>query len=181
MGVQEPLRLNYDTFIDLSMVIYWKILPDGRYDLWGTAGDRSIISLVELSDVPDFETNHKNPLNGVETNDEGETRIAIVAQELAVRLSTDGVNSLVVASANSVTILVANSTRVGFTVRNTSLTATLYLLANTAGGPASLTNHTVALMPQAYYEDPYRYVGDVFGIWGAPIVTGDLALVTEYV
>lgn len=97
-----------------------------------------------------------------------------------VPVTTTGTITSVAATLVSTTFLAANATRVGFAVRNTSLNATLYLLANTAGGVASDTNHTVALIPGAYYEDPYRYIGEVIGVWGPGIMVGELALITEY-
>lgn len=98
-----------------------------------------------------------------------------------IPVPTDGTITSVAANAASVLLLAANANRAGFTVRNTSATAVLYLLANTTGGPASTSNHTVALYPGSYYEDPYRYIGDVFGIWATVILPGDIAMITEFV
>jgi hypothetical protein len=75
------------------------------------------------------------------------------------------------------TVLAANPVRLGFSVRNASAVATLYLKASAAAPPVSATFHTVALVPGAYYEDPYHYVGDVTGVWSSAV--GE-ALVTEY-
>jgi len=94
--------------------------------------------------------------------------------------STTAVVTSVPASLVSVSLLAANANRIGFSIRNTSMNAVLYILANSTGGPASSTNHSVMLLPGAYYEDPYRYVDEVFGIWDAGIMMGELALVTEY-
>jgi len=95
-------------------------------------------------------------------------------------LPKEGAVTSVAASLVPVLLLAANPLRTGFSVRNSSGTATLYLLANTTGGVVSATNHTVAIYPGYYYEDPYRYVGDVYGVWVLGIAPGDLALVTEY-
>lgn len=81
------------------------------------------------------------------------------------------------ASLVAVPILAANASRHGFSVRNNSTTGTLYLKCSAAGGAVSSAFHTVALVPGAYYEDPYHYVGEVTGIWS--IASGE-ALVTEY-
>ena len=67
--------------------------------------------------------------------------------------------------------------RLGWSVRNTSQTDILYVLASPTG-VVSPTFHTVALRPTAYYEDPYHYVGLVTGVWGTG-PSGE-ALVTEY-
>src|SRR5690349_10063738 len=84
----------------------------------------------------------------------------------AARAAT-GALSAVPGSLASVELLAANPDRAGFSIRNTSETATLYVLANTAGGNASPTNHTVAIAAGGYYEDPYNYVGVVAGAWAA--------------
>jgi len=87
----------------------------------------------------------------------------------------------VLASLASVTLLAANSGRSGFTIQNTSATGVLYLLMDTAGGAASLTNHTVALYPGSYYETPYNYAGVVVGLWATVILPADRALITEFI
>jgi hypothetical protein len=91
---------------------------------------------------------------------------------------TTAVISSVAASATSVLLLAANPDRAGFSIRNTSTTVALYVLAN--AGTASSTNHTVMLAPGGYYEDPYNCVDEINGIWAAAPGVGDLALVTEY-
>jgi len=82
------------------------------------------------------------------------------------------------AATSPITLLAANANRIGFSIRNTSASATLYVKASTTAGAVSATFHSVALGPGGYYEDPYRYVGEVDGVWTDP--TGE-ALVTEYV
>jgi hypothetical protein len=82
------------------------------------------------------------------------------------------------ASVAPVVLLAANADRLGFSIRNTSTTDTLYIKASASGGAVSPTYHTVALRPSAYYEDPYHYVGEVTGMWD-PGATGE-ALVDEY-
>lgn len=84
----------------------------------------------------------------------------------------------IAADVNPVVLLAANANRIGFSIRNTSADDTLYVKASAAGGAVSSTYHTVALVPGAYYEDPYGYTGEVSGVW-APAATGD-ALVDEY-
>lgn len=87
----------------------------------------------------------------------------------------------VLANLASVTLLAANPNRSGFTIQNTSATGVLYLLMDSAGSPASLTNHTVALYPGSYYETPYNYAGVVVGLWASVILAGDRALITEFI
>lgn len=91
-----------------------------------------------------------------------------------------GTVTSVAASLVSGDLLAADPIRIGFSVRNTSTTATLYLLASTGGGVASAALHTVGIAPGGYYEDPYRYVGMVVGVWVGALGGGDAALVTSY-
>lgn len=78
-------------------------------------------------------------------------------------------------SASSVTILAANTNRLGATVQNDS-SAVLYLLLGT--GPATTTNYTVRMVQNAYFEVPYDYVGIITGIWASDPNDG-AARVTE--
>ena len=98
----------------------------------------------------------------------------VVVEEIPSK--TSGVTAIPV-SAAPVPLLVASATRLGWSVRNTSTIDTLFVLAS-ASGVVSPTFHTVALRPGAYYEDPYHYTGDVFGIWDA--ATNGEALVDDY-
>ncbi len=75
-------------------------------------------------------------------------------------------------SASSVTVLAANTSRLGATVYNDS-TAILYLKF---GATASTTSFTVKLQADDYYEVPFGYVGILDGIWAS--ATGS-ARVTE--
>lgn len=100
------------------------------------------------------------------------------ATEIIEHPSTGTVTSIP-SAGGSVELLAPNADRSGFSIRNASTTATLYVLCNTAGGAASATNHTFALAPSAYYEDPFNYVGVVNGSWSV-VTPGDAALVTEY-
>lgn len=69
----------------------------------------------------------------------------------------------VASSASSVTVLAANTGRLGATVWNDS-TAILYLKM---GATASTTSATVKLAAGAYYEVPYGYTGILDGIWAS--------------
>lgn len=96
----------------------------------------------------------------------------LVAQKAAT-----GTLSNVAASATSVTVLAANSARIGATVTNDS-SALLYLKF---GATASTTSYTVVLAgaaaaPFSYYEVPAGYTGIIDGIWAS--ATGN-ARVTE--
>jgi hypothetical protein len=76
-------------------------------------------------------------------------------------------------SATSVTVLAANTARVGATIYNDS-TSTLYLKL---GSTASTTSFTAKLFQDGYYEVPFGYTGVIDGIWSAD--SSGAARVTE--
>lgn len=76
------------------------------------------------------------------------------------------------ASASNVTVLAANSARMGASITNDS-TALLYLKL---GATASTTSYTVKMAAGAMYEVPFGYTGVIDGIWAS--ATGN-ARVTE--
>lgn len=73
-----------------------------------------------------------------------------------------GTTSSVAGSASPVTILVANTARMGATVFNDSASL-LYLLLG--AGTASATVFTVQMQPYAYYEVPFNFNGILTGLW----------------
>lgn len=75
-----------------------------------------------------------------------------------------GTPSNVASSASSVTILAANSSRLGATIYNDS-TQVLYLLLGS--GTASSSNYSVQLVGGAYYEVPFNFKGQLTGIWAS--------------
>jgi len=83
--------------------------------------------------------------------------------------------SSVAASLANVTLLAANVDRLGTAILNDSATATLHLKL---GATASLTDFTVKIGPDAYYEVPFNYVGIIDGIWD--IASGS-ARITEVI
>lgn len=66
-------------------------------------------------------------------------------------------------SATSVTLLSSNSSRMGATIHNDSAEI-LYVKFGTT---ASLTDYTVKMIADAYYEVPFGYTGRLDGIWAA--------------
>jgi hypothetical protein len=116
-------------------------------------------------------------------------------QRIKLTLGDDGVNDGDVSSANPVPtqqarpsaatrssvagaaadtlILAANTARIAATVHNDS-TALLYLGLGTTA--ASTSNFTVKMQPDAYYEVPQQFTGQIRGIWAS--ATGN-ARVTE--
>jgi len=73
------------------------------------------------------------------------------------------------------TLLAANPSRLGCTVYNETVSSNLYLKM---GVTASLTSYTVKLTPGAYWELPFRYIGQIDGIWDVADAGGS-ARITE--
>ncbi len=73
-------------------------------------------------------------------------------------------------------LLPANTDRLGFSVKNTS-TGSLWLRLATGAATLVPNNTTVELVPEAYYESPFNYQGELNAI--GEIADGE-ALVTEY-
>ena len=94
--------------------------------------------------------------------------------------TTSGTGTLTIVPAANVptAFLPADPNRRGFSVVNRSSTDMLYLLLS-AGGPVSVTNYSVPMQPNAYYEDPFNYTGPVSGIW-ASVSVGAQANITVY-
>lgn len=93
---------------------------------------------------------------------------------LAGNRSETAAHSSVASSATSVTLLAANAAgRIGASVYNNG-TSTIFISVN---GAASTSNAGVAVGPGGYWECPYGFSGDIFGIW---LVANGTALVTEY-
>lgn len=90
--------------------------------------------------------------------------------------ASTAITSAVADNAASVTLISANASRVGVTVRNDS-TVDLYLKCGTL---ASLTDYTVVIPSGGYWESPYKYLGRIDGIWASDPNTGS-ARITEFV
>lgn len=94
------------------------------------------------------------------------------SQWVRPKIGQTGTSSNVSGSATSVTILAANTNRLGATIFNDS-SANLYLKL---GATASTTSFAVKLYPDGYFEVPANYSGIINGIWDS--ATG-AARVTE--
>lgn len=111
------------------------------------------------SDQIDFETNFKNlPPRRIGSN-------TIVKSSVSTITTIN-------ASLTNVTIVPANSNRIGSTIFNTS-SNDLYIKL---GETASTTSFSVIISSGGYYETPYGYVGQVDGIW---ISADGKAVITE--
>jgi hypothetical protein len=71
------------------------------------------------------------------------------------------ITTSVAASVTSVTLLSSNSTRLGATIYNDSMSF-LYVKL---GAAASTSSFEIKLFPLSYYEVPYGYTGQIDGIW----------------
>lgn len=112
------------------------------------------------------------PVTAVSANDRVDAFFDVQGRQVVTQKALTGTSSNVAGSASSVTLLAANTARLGATVYNDS-TAALYLKL---GATASATSFAVKMQPDAYYEVPFGYYGVVDGIWGS--ATGS-ARVTE--
>jgi len=96
---------------------------------------------------------------------------------LAVAFNTGSANARtsVAGAAADTLILAANASRLGATVYNDSA-ATLYLSLGTAA--ASLTDFTVKMVTDAYYEVPFGYTGQIRGIWASAVGSARVGEIT---
>lgn len=103
------------------------------------------------------------PIAAVAANDRVDAFFDVQGRQVVTMKSLTGTASNVASSATNVTILAANTLRLGATIWNDS-TAVLYLKL---GATASATSCTVKLIADAYYEVPFGYYGIIDGIWSA--------------
>ncbi len=73
-------------------------------------------------------------------------------------------NSSVAGNASSMSLLASNTSRKGATIYNDS-TATLYIAFSASA--ASTTAYVAQIPPNGYYEAPYGYTGQIYGIWSS--------------
>ena len=83
--------------------------------------------------------------------------------------------SRVASSASSVSLLAANPLRKGVAIYNES-TAVLYV--HLAASAATATNYWLPMAANSYAKLPFRYVGEIRGIWAA---ANGFAMVSEFV
>lgn len=101
---------------------------------------------------------------------------AVVSDAGLIQSSISSRRVDIAASIASVTLLAAQPLRQGYSIWGEGA-ATLYLL-NDGTTAASAVNYTVQLVPGFnYFESPFRYGGEVRGIWSAAIGG---ARITEY-
>ena len=108
----------------------------------------------------------------VAANDRVDALFDLVGRQVTAQKSVTSTLSNVAGSITSVTVLAANTARLGATIQNDSA-AILYLKF---GATASTTSYTVQMAANSYYEIPFGYTGILDGIWSS--ATGS-ARVTE--
>lgn len=100
------------------------------------------------------------PVTAVAANDRVDAFFDVQGRQVVTQKALTATLSNVNASASSVTLLAANTARLGATIVNDS-TVTLYVKF---GATASTTSYTVKLLADAYYEVPFGYYGIIDGI-----------------
>jgi hypothetical protein len=103
----------------------------------------------------------------------------IVANEppsrTSVTTAVEFVDTLVSLTPFPVVLLAASITRLGGTIYNNS-DGDMFVLLGTGGADPTL--FTVKLIPDAYYELPFDWQGEVSAIWDTSTTTGT-AMVTD--
>jgi hypothetical protein len=85
----------------------------------------------------------------------------VLASDQSFLQSSTATLSNIAASATSVTLLASNTIRRGASIHNDS-NQILYVKFGTT---ASSSSYTVRMVPQAHYEVPFGYTGQIDGIW----------------
>ncbi len=108
----------------------------------------------------------------VAANDRVDGWFDLKGRQIVASKSATGTQTTVASSATNVTLLAANTARLGATIYNDS-TAILYLRLQAT---ATTSNFTTKLFADDYYEVPAGYAGIIDGIWAS--ATGN-ARITE--
>lgn len=125
-------------------------------------GSEGTATMVDAGNpLPVTDTDAVTALNSIAGEDFAtQTTLAFILAKIDGP-STTGTSTNVADSNANQTLLAANVARLGATIYNDS-TEILYLKL---GATASLTSFTARLIPNAYYEIPFRYTGIIDGIW----------------
>lgn len=115
--------------------------------------------LTELQSSQTVKIAGANPSTGVEDNFAEVGTDGSLSTKQKQAASNAATN--VAASATNVTLLAANTNRIGATIYNDS-TSILYVKL---GATASTTSYTLQMGSKTYYEAPYGYTGQIDGIW----------------
>jgi hypothetical protein len=78
-----------------------------------------------------------------------------------ITLPSRNTTTTVASSASNVQLLAANASRLGSTIFNDS-SSMLYVKL---GSTATLTDFTIKVFPQSYYEVPFGFTGNINGFW----------------
>lgn len=135
------------------------------------ASDNTAFSIIALGNIAHDSADSGNPIKiggrasttpvtAVAANDRVDAFFDVQGRQVVTQKALTATLSNVNASASSVTLLAANTARLGATIVNDS-TVTLYVKF---GATASTTSYTVKLLADAYYEVPFGYYGIIDGI-----------------
>jgi hypothetical protein len=135
------------------------------------ASDNTAFSIIALGNIAHDSADSGNPIKiggrasttpvtAVAANDRVDAFFDVQGRQVVTQKALTATLSNVNASASSVTLLAANTARLGATIVNDS-TVTLYVKF---GATASTTSYTVKLLAGAYYEVPFGYYGIIDGI-----------------
>lgn len=103
------------------------------------------------------------PVTAVAANDRVDSFFDVQGRQIVAPKAQTATLSNVSSSASNVTLLAANTARLGATIWNDS-TAILYVKF---GATASATSCTVKMVADSYYEVPFGYYGIIDGIWAS--------------
>jgi hypothetical protein len=135
------------------------------------ASDNTAFSIIALGNIAHDSADSGNPIKiggrasttpvtAVAANDRVDAFFDVQGRQVVTQKALTATLSNVNASDSSVTLLAANTARLGATIVNDS-TVTLYVKF---GATASTTSYTVKLLAGAYYEVPFGYYGIIDGI-----------------
>lgn len=172
-GVLVNLGANNDVTITGSVTVTAtnldiRDLSSATDSVAATQSGAWIISANSGVDIGDVTVNNAAGVSAVNIQDGGNsiTVDGTVAVSGTVTTSetnaTTGTRTSVNDVATDVQLLASNASRRVATIFNDS-TEILYLALGAAA--ASLTDYTAQLFPRGYFETPYRYTGEIRGIW----------------
>jgi hypothetical protein len=146
----------------------------------GSGKNVAAYSLTEDAETKQVQRVAMNDSTGMDATDTvtHAVKTSLVASSVVITVKTNtsstGMQTNVTSSASDGQILAANANRLGATIYNDS-TQVLYLLF--ANAVSSITNYSVQVLPQGFYEFYPGYTGIVKGLWAS---ANGAARVTEF-
>jgi len=105
------------------------------------------------------------PVVAVDANDRVDAFFDVQGRQVVAQKALTGISTNIASSITNVTLLSANTARLGATIFNDS-TSNLGLKL---GATASATSFTVKMQPDSYFEVPFGYYGIIDGIWNSAV------------